>query len=51
MWVRKLGDGLGLAFQTLPPCVRGRHIVRQDLDRDFPTEAGVAGSIDLTHAA
>ncbi len=48
---RELGDGLGLALQTLAQSGVIGEMGGQDLDGDVAAEARVAGAIDFTHAA
>jgi hypothetical protein len=47
--MRELRDRLGLAVETLPHLGGGRHVRRQDLDRDDAQEAAVARPVDLSH--
>ena len=45
------GDGLGLALEAGTAVGVGAELGRQDLDGDAAIEAGVAGLVDLAHAA
>jgi hypothetical protein len=43
------GDGAGLDLESLPACrIRG-DLGRQDLERDIAVQAGIVGTINLTH--
>ena len=44
-------DGASLALEAGPQIGIASDLTRQDLDRDCPIEARVAGFVDLTHAA
>ena len=45
------GKGLGLAFEAGDAIRIGRQPLRKDFDRDVAVELGIAGAIDLAHAA
>ncbi len=49
--VLQSGNGLGLALEALLEGGVGREVRGQDLDGDAAVEAGVAATIDLSHAA
>ena len=45
------GDDAGLALEAAAGFVAGHFTFGQDLESDGATQAGIAGAIDLTHAA
>ena len=49
--VDPFGRGLRLAFETLAVGLVLAQLCRQHFDRDIAIEVGVAGAIDLSHAA
>ena len=49
--VRERGDGAGLPLEAGAAVRIGAQFGREDLDGDRAVEAGVAGLVDLTHAA
>ena len=49
--VGERGDRLRLAFEPRAECGVGRELRRENLDGDRAIEAGVAGAVDLSHAA
>ena len=51
MWVVQARDGLRLALEPLLEIGVTGDVLGQDLDGDGAVQAGVAGFVDLTHAA
>ena len=49
--VREARDGPGFAIETIARLVRDRHVGSEDLDGHEAVEPGVAGLVDLAHAA
>ena len=49
--VTQAGDGLRLALEARAAVRVGAELGREDLDGDGAVEAGVAGLVDLAHAA
>ena len=47
----QLGNGLGLARETLFPLTALGGMLRKDLDGDRAVKAGISRFVDLTHAA
>ena len=45
------GDGAGLELEALEAVGVGGDVVVEDLEGDVAAEAGVAGAVDLAHAA
>jgi hypothetical protein len=49
--MRERGDRAGFAFEALAVFDAPRGRVREHLEGDGTTESGIAGAVDLTHAA